>query len=236
MESSPPSWLIFVTPTYDGAFKNLPTILDFHYGIQKLGEWNAKHLTESSSLLAHCFNKAWIEALAAKDAGKEPLYFCMLHADVEAKCAEWFTKLYLEMGKYDADIISAIIPIKSHHGYTSTAEDTDPWYPRKYTVSETLDKPVTWTSDGLLVNTGMMLVNMRGDWVYDAWFNITDRIMKVDNQWTNVTEPEDWAFSRMARKAGAKIYATRAVPVNHISGHFKYPSDEKWGSLNREQH
>ena len=56
-------------------------------------------------------------------------------------------------------------------GVTTTA--IDPPAVRRFTMKEILARPETFTHPDLLVNTGMLLVDMRDDWIERAYFTIT---------------------------------------------------------------
>ena len=181
--------------------------------------------TSAMSLLTLNFNTAWCEAL-----NNRVDYFLMVHADVRPIDPGWLDTLLKEMEKYSADVLSVIIPIKHQDGVTSTAIETDNlWRPRRITVTEALDFPETWSRDGLLFNTGMMLVDFRKPWVGKICFTVNDRITRAESgRWVAEVEPEDWNFSRQCRKLGLSCYVTRKVRVDHY-GEGVYPNYMRWG-------
>jgi hypothetical protein len=182
----------------------------------------------TSSLLTRGFNTCWCAALT----GREKLgftHFLMMHADVKPRGDDWFQVLMREMVAMKADVLSVAIPFHEPTGLTSTALDTDPWHPMRFTMKELYDLPATWTSDKLLVNTGLLLIDLRKPWVEEICFHIEDRIVRdQDGNWIPLTIPEDWGFSRQARALGASIFVTRTLAVDHYGGGI-WPNDYPFG-------
>lgn len=182
----------------------------------------------STSLLAFTFNKLWCDALNAKhNAGFT--HFLMVHADVAPEL--WFAdKMMSIMEEEKAAILSVVLPIKNGRGLTSTAMDTSEWTPARFTMKQIAALPETFSHPRLLVNTGLLLVDLRRPWVYDVYFTINDKIERLENgKYVQRAQPEDWQFSRMARKANAgKICATRAVKALHI-GTNEFGNQGTWG-------
>jgi len=183
--------------------------------------------THSYSCLTRNFNELFCAALNARKDGAT--HFCMLHSDVVPHGIGWLDVLSDEMERVEADVLSAVIPIKTSSGVTSTAidepcEGSDKnWRPRRLTMNEVYnDHPETFTHKDLLVNTGLMLIDIRKDWVNDIWFEFEDMISRdAVGNFIAVNVPEDWNFSRRARKMGASIWATRKVACTHY-GHIGY--------------
>jgi len=184
------------------------------------------YMTAQGSLLAHVFNRTLCEARQKRDAGVAT-HFCMLHDDIAPE-ADWFQKLWAEYIKEPEGkrgVISAVSPIKSPHMMTSTALDTDPWEPRKLTLEEVSRLPVTFGADAskvltgvplnLLVNTGLMLFDLREPWVDGLVFSIRDFIQVKDGVPKAFVEPEDWRMSRYIHSQGYPVRATRAVELAH---------------------
>jgi hypothetical protein len=181
----------------------------------------------ASSLLAYGFNMLWLHALKLrKEQGVT--HFLMLHADIVPLDAEWLAQLHSEMERAGAQVLSAVAPIKDGRGLTSTALDGRP--PRRLSMQDVLTLPVTFTHPDLLVNTGMLLVDLRPAWVEQIYFSITDRITKgADGSYAPECEPEDWHFSRLARRLGVQLWATRRVRLIH-AGHAGFSNYEVWGT------
>src|SRR5262249_10837563 len=150
----------------------------------------------------------------------------------------WLDTLLTELFRLDADIVSAVIPIKGPQGTTSTAVETDdPWQPRRLTLKENHDLPTTCRDAGaggeMLPNSGLWVCDLRKPWVSHPaplFFQTRTRLV-VDEMgaWQAQVRSEDWEFSRAARARGAKLYATRAVKLTH-AGEKEYPNDQPWGS------
>lgn len=186
---------------------------------------NVRFFQVASSLLALGFNRAWAAAL---NAGAE--FFLMIHEDVIPISDHWPAIMFNELTEHKASVLSVVSPIKTPDGLTSTALETnDIWNPRRLSLAEVFAREETWTEPGLLVNTGLLLVDMRADWAKDICFTIRDRIIRNQNgEWFAETQPEDWDFSRQARAAGATLFATRKVLIEHV-GRASYDNSCAWG-------
>lgn len=187
----------------------------------------------NSSACAMTMNRLWIEALEARDRG-EITHFIMLHNDIVPEI--WFVdKMMAELERVGADVLSAVSPIKDPDGFTSTAMDepmgdVDPyWRVRRLTMKEVYKREATFTDPKLLVNTGLMLCDLRKPWTEEIYFTLEDRIIRWRGKRVAVMMPEDWGFSRMAKKAGASLWATRAVALEHF-GLSSFPNTFAWGS------
>lgn len=194
-------------------------------------EWTIYHFELSTSLLATTFNFCWCHALNLRE--KEGLtHFLMIHSDVRPiDNDDWFDTLLGEMEKNQGEVISAIIPIKDERGLTSTAIDTHPWRPVRISMKQAIEQlPESWTTPGLLFNTGLMLVDMRRDWVEKICFTVRDKIEKDPKTglWQAYAQPEDWDFSRQCRALGVRCIVTRAVKVQHF-GNKRFNNYEPWG-------
>lgn len=206
----------------------------------------------NSSLLCYAFNRLWAEALAADCS-----WFLMVHADIAPVTPWWMDALLAELERTGADVLSVVSPIKDSRGLTSTGVDwsdmENPWRTRRLTMKEIMDLPITfskhdtpWPERALLINTGMMLIDMRRDWVRRfPGFSIKDELTEIkcpkcfgsgctkcgDRGWlkqVNV-DSEDWNFSRWLDKAGCRVYATRAIALKHF-GPSTFLNDRVWGS------
>ena len=144
-------------------------------------------LVNSSSLLCYGFNSLWCTALNMRNAGIT--HFAMLHADIQPEDG-WIDTILDQMEMRQADICSAVVPMKGPQGLTSTAIDTNPWAPRRLTIKETDRLPVTFDaedvpwSDGrkILVNSGCWVCDFTKPWVEQVWFEIRDRIACVNGE------------------------------------------------------
>lgn len=219
--------MIFVAlPTYDGTRHNAASLVELAQGERKtaLAEGNV-------SLLAYNFNTFWADALNNR---RETTHFLMLHSDV-VPAPGFLDVLVREMERVRADVLSVVIPIKSKEGLTSTAVETDDRFrPRRLTMHEVFEREESFTEDGLLVNTGLMLVDFRKPWVEKIQFTVNDAIRKkADGTFEAVVEPEDWNFSRQVRTLGGALWATRKVQALHV-GTTAYGNSNPWGTLKRD--
>lgn len=204
-----------------------------------------------TSLLACGFNMLWTQALELADQG-EFTHFAILHSDIAAERG-WLDKLMAAMEEHEAQVVSAVSPLKDGRGLTSTAVgEPDPWdTARRLTTTEVTRLPETFGISAvaerpdqvLLVNTGCMLVDIRGGWCRETngengdamvYFTINDRVVREGERWVVKVRPEDWNFSRMAARQGARVMATRAVKLEHLGG-FAYPNHSAWGSCETDQ-
>lgn len=189
-----------------------------------------------TSATCFSFNKLWIDALELWEAGKIT-HFLMVHSDIIPE-RYFVDKMMAIMERCGADVLSAIVPIKSNEGLTSTAMeepwgDEDPrWRVRRVTMREAHALPKTWTHDAVLLNTGLMLVKM-GEWCKQMHFHFDDAIIMYRGRRIPACFPEDWNFSRDAKKLGAKLYASREVSCTHV-GNTGFPNFNPWGTLERD--
>lgn len=184
-----------------------------------------------SSLLAHGFNILWASAVAS-DAS----YFAMLHGDVGPD-PNWIDTLIGELEATGADMVSAIIPIKSRENVYSTALAPMGGEATYRLHLDDLDKlPATFDGadlqrvsgkDGLLcVNTGCWVCRLGQDWNKQVHFAMVTEI-----NWTGADAhcriiPEDWYFSQRLHALGVKIVATQKVKVTH-AGAWSWASHPK---------
>jgi hypothetical protein len=183
------------------------------------------------SLLAATFNNFLIQGLNRRDEGKAD-WMLLLHSDIVPMDTQgWIDALWRERCRVGADAISAVVPIKDARGVTSTALETDNLYaPRRLTIRE-IEKQddVTFTDDKLLINTGMLLINLRAPWADNFLFTIGDALLLMPSGKRAVgVTPEDWNFSRRVRELGGQVWATSAIKLTHV-GRFAYPSFGGWG-------
>jgi hypothetical protein len=180
------------------------------------------------SSLTRVFNTLWCQALNDRP---NITHFAMIHDDI-APQPGWLDCMMGIMEKKKCDVLSAIVPQKTTQGLTSTAWDlgTGHYAIKRMTIREAYKMDVTVDDPNLLINTGLMLVDMRKPWVENICFRFEDDIIKVDGKYQPVEISEDWYFSREARKLGAVLMATRAVDVKHM-GRAAYVNTQPWGSL-----
>lgn len=181
------------------------------------------------SSLTRTFNTLWCYALNDRP---KTTHFAMIHDDICPQPA-WLDVMIQIMDKKGCDVLSVIVPQKTTQGLTSTAWDKGGYAIQRMTIKEAYKMDVTVGGDDLLINTGLMLVDMRKDWVEKVCFRFEDEIIKRDGKFMPVEISEDWYFSREARKLGAVLMATRAVEVKHM-GRAAYVNSMPWGSVEHD--
>jgi hypothetical protein len=199
----------------------------------------AAQIKPVTTLLTQGFNIAWAESLNVRNAGVPVKYFAMIHDDIEPE-PFWLDTLIAELEAHDADACSAVVPIKSEKGCTSTAVATgDRWLPRRLTMHEVFDLPETFTAEDaggpLLLNTGLWVVKLTEWWAEKVCFRFENR-MCVSDEGRHYAEalPEDWLNSYDLHEWGAKLIATRKVKLIH-NGSSDYPNDRPWGAWKHDE-
>jgi hypothetical protein len=177
-----------------------------------------------SSSTPHCFNMLLAFALDARDRG-EVSHIAMLHSDIVPQRG-WLDVLADEMAAHNADLVSAVVPIKEPaRERTSTAIGAigNPWHPARYvTMADRPGLPPTFgpehvcgEGEELLVNTGCFLADLRRPWWDNFAFNFDCRIIQRDGRRVAQFNPEDWQMSRVFNAAGAVVRATWRVSLTH---------------------
>lgn len=241
-------------PLYDGTL-NFRAAASFLVYPSRRENVEIMHATFGCSLLGRTFSVLWAQALNNVEQGLTT-HFGMLHSDVAAS-QYWVDTMLDELQEHNADICSAVIPIKDMKGITSTAiaNPTNPWQPaRRLTMAEILRLPETFDAEdchkagfnpehaALLVNTGCWLCSLERPWWYGnpanqtaLAFRINDKLRRnVQGKLEVATEPEDWCFSREAAQYGAKIIATRKVQVEH-HGSISWSNTDVWGQWTHDE-
>ncbi len=205
-------------PTHEGKL-----IHGLFSAIYMAGKSLSKTQIENGSALTTNFNKLWCAALNCRKLGIT--HFCMVHSDVWPREPGWLDKMVSIMDKFGADVLSAVIQLKDHSGVTSTAiEIPDPtqhngFRAEKIKLSDALtSRPSTFTDPMLLINTGLMLVDLQNEWVEKVWFEFRDSIQKnqEDGMMYPVSLSEDYGFSRMVRLHGGRLFATTEIALSHM--------------------
>lgn len=193
--------------------------------------------TTEFSALAHSFNRMWADALNHRSQGFT--HFVMCHADIipydPAPGLSWVQVLLEECEKYDADIISAVSPIKDPMGLTSMGRmRPNVRNIERFTMRQIYQLPETFTFPDLVLNTGCMCVNMTKPWCDFVCFRFTDWLEKTEKgEFVARTVSEDWNFSADAASQGARLYATRKVKLDH-KGTMYFGTHAAWGSESRD--
>lgn len=230
-------------PTHDGRIQN-----EIVNSILGAGQSLARIQIEGGSALTCNFNNCYATALNNRDVkngGKMPVgqgvtHFAMLHSDIAVVGNGWLDELVTTARIVDADVLSVVMRLKrepvrgadgsSDGGMTSTAiEENDDvgresganplgFKARKLTLKECLERGDTWTDPGILINTGLMLVNICKPWSDKVWFEFRDGLGCKDGTYFPVSLAEDYGFSRMVRREGGRIFATTAIKATHVGG------------------
>lgn len=197
---------------------------------------NAVPIDARSSALTMTFNDCLTRALKLAHEGKAT-HFLMIHDDIVPCDLDWFERFWRAYEDSNAQILSAVSPIKDGKGLSSVALDCGPtkYLPRRMTMAEVHAEPETFTRPDILLNTGLMLFALDEPWLNGLWFRIdNDIVMAPDGNLHSRFEPEDWAWSRDARARGCeRLYATRAVKLWHV-GQQMFPNFEVWGQKRDE--
>jgi SAM-dependent methyltransferase len=170
-----------------------------------------------NALLTHCLN--W------RDEGKCS-HMAMIHSDVSAERG-WLDLLAEEMHAHGLIAISAVVAIKDpDNDRTSTAigRRSDPWEAKRYVhVRDRERMPVTFTSkdvctdndEVLLINTGLMLLDLRHEFWDTFAFEVPTAILRKEGKRFPIFRPEDWEMSRALDRAGLPYGATWRPLTDH---------------------
>ena len=218
--------VFLAVPTHNGLLTE-GTVLGLLNPIEKDSKTDLIIRISTSSNLTGNFNRLWCEAFNDKTY----THFLMLHADIAPEYG-FVDKMLSIMKRVGADVLSAISPLKNDFGLTSTALAPESPMGRitRYTMQQVFKEEPTFTHPRLLLNTGLMLVNMKIPKADLLHFNTKSWIENESGRAVEKSLTEDWAFSDLARVYGAKLYATREVKLEHL-GTMRYPNHYPWGRL-----
>jgi hypothetical protein len=198
------------------------------------------------------FSTCWAAALnsrhddfRAEDGSRVPRgdwdVFSMVHVDVAPHLKHWLNQLLAEYDRSGADLLSVVLPIKTHHGMTSTCLMDTQGRVRRVTMEELYELPPTFDSAvagkllgdpeaRLMVSTGMWVCRFDQAWVEELWFETKCRIIRDDGGTFVVRSfPEDWHFSLLMHALGLKVMATRVIGCEHM-GIANYTNARPWGT------
>lgn len=213
-------------PTYNGHISCATATT-----VERQPSLNGLHVTwpnySSGSVLPNVFNACWVDALQS-----ECTHFAMVHADVSADPG-WLDILMDEMERTRSHMLSCVIPIKDNQRRTSTGYDLE-LHPsmRTLTYDDVANLPATFDISDvrelkaanaepvpkgpLLVNTGMMLVDIRDrDLMKMFAFSFDTQIRWDDDGGKVFCDSEDWRLSRDFDAAGLTVMATTKVKPVH---------------------
>jgi predicted O-methyltransferase YrrM len=234
----PKPFVFLGLPSYDGT-ASIATCESYFLAPFRNKTCRVANARKNISFLTRCFNDLWCTALNERQRGVT--HFAMIHADIVPDQHDWLDILLGELIRLDADVVSAVAPIKSEHGWTSTAVEVvpgDPWFRRRLTMAEVYDLPETFgaadVGSPLLLNTGLWVCRLDRPWCEQVCFDVGNRIYKHPTDgWKAQDVSEDWLFSAALNGMGCKLYATRKVTLNHEGGR-SYPTDRPWGTVETE--
>lgn len=212
-------------PTYDNQMHI--------YAARGLMQASRKHSAQvafmGSSLLGYGFNNLWAGACES-----DCDYFAMLHADIGPQERFWLDILIEELERTEADILSAVVPIKSDERIYSVAlghPDCEVHY--RLHVDHLVQLPQTFGGEDLrevtgqegvlCINTGLFVARLGQEWQKHVHFEIKSSIywksclcaIPSHSKPRSTVIPEDWNFSYQAAQLGLKVLATTIVPVHH---------------------
>lgn len=246
---SDPASVSVVTP-HPFVFLAMPHSGAIHPGAARAMRPNADFPVTATycqgSILCEVFNTLWCAAL--NERSRMPItHFAMLHSDV-APAMDWLEVLVAEQIRTGADVVSAVVPIKTTEGFVSTAIDAprlcgDAYaMERRLTLSEVWSLPETFSAADcgfpdrdLLVNTGCWVCDFTKPWVEQIEFETFTRIERdAAGMFVHKYMPEDYLFSRRVQQLGGKVLATRKVALEHY-GLSPAPNTMPWGSARTDE-
>ena len=226
-------------PSYDNRVYG-----EFVTAMVQSSKTNVIHKLEISgtSWLTRNFNKLYCSALNLRSKGYT--HFCLLHDDVIPQTPFWMDLMLDIMDREKADVLSAIVPIKDSRGFTSTGldekvgEHDQRWRIRRLTLHEVYtDFPPTFTHENILLNTGLLLIDITKPHAENIVFKFDDQIVpnpQKPGEFMAAGFPEDWGFSREANKLGLRLFATREIQATHMGGG-RWSNAGIWGSKQKDE-
>lgn len=195
-------------------------------------------------------NCNWLLALALNCRDQYGVtWFGMLHADISPE-PFYLDTLVEEAESNGADMMSAVIVLKSTDGLTSTAIASGEKYrqfgrltlrqlyhedfPKTFDINtaadalEKLPSPLGLAvpRKALLANTGCMIIRLDRPWSERLLFRNLDAMFRhADGTFQARDLSEDWYFSWRAARLGARVMCTTKVKAKHL-GRFDFPSDK----------
>ena len=177
-----------------------------------------------SSALPFAFNQLWCSGVLSGSK-----YFAMIHADVGPD-AYWVDTLVDELEKHDADIMSAVIPIKDHSNCYSVAMCHDGQAAHyRLTADDIVKLPETFSTDDMrevtgqdgwmCANTGLWVCRMDRPWVRFPGFQFITGIDWEQEKPVCNFIPEDWDLSQVLHRGGYKVMCTSKVRCTHAGNH-----------------
>jgi SAM-dependent methyltransferase len=189
----------------------------------------AAEMDMSCGSLTHNFNTLLSQSLDWRDEGKVT-HMAMIHSDITAERG-WLDLLAEEMHLHGLVAISGVVAIKDpDQDRTSTAigSKARPWDVVRYIhLRDQKRLPVTFTAkdvcetddEVLLINTGLMLIDLRHEFWDSFTFVVLNQILKGEGGKRKPQfRPEDWEMSRELEKAGLPYGSTWRPFCEHLGG------------------
>jgi hypothetical protein len=237
-------------PTYDGSLNSVMARSVYATASRAHQVYTA--IADFSLVSLNC-NRLWCQALNSREANGLQ-WFAMLHADVAPE-PWWLDKLISEAERCNADLLSAVVPIKNDLGLTSTAillpggpfggfyrltmsQVLHPEFPATFDIHMAVDallklpgelRDADLAREALLVNTGCMVMRLDRPWSDErVWFDDLNGIIRNNGILEAICKSEDWNFSHRVAQAGGRVMATKTIALTH-RGTTDYSSNQIWG-------
>lgn len=118
-----PDFVFLGIPTYAGQLHAHTAQAAYQAASRK---FNVMTMSQGRGLTSPNCNSLWVSALNARLENPAVKWFAMLHADVAPE-AWWLDTLIGEAEKHNADLVSAVVPVKDNRGITSTIIANPDW-------------------------------------------------------------------------------------------------------------
>lgn len=214
--------VVIMTPTGDDKLWNgyVRSLMDcYSYIAPKL----LTRITATGSVLTRNFNFMLHQIIEQKKKNPKLKYVVILHSDVEVQAQNWLNTLITIMDEQKIDVIALPMIVKCPDMRSSFAvkKEDDDW---EYFVfgtnqlNQLKEKRINLYDDKkLMYNTGVMVIDMDSEAFQKItkkfpWFQITEGF---NNKGVLGMMSEDWYFSDMIRKAGAKMAVYLDMPTIH---------------------
>lgn len=222
--------ILIHAPSYDGIMR-FETCMAIQRASRQTLKIDWRFTQGSFSTLI--WNMVWCTALNSRKEGIT--HYAIIHADLFPD-NYWLDKLLAIMEAENADVVSSVVAMKDDKGLTSTALDLgkDEYSPPRFTINQLAAMPKTFTHPKLLVNNGLMLVNLKAPWMEKVKYNNYNNILQ-DSSGTFYARSfsDDWFFSREVNRNGGKVVATTEINVVHV-GQREFPSHGTWGEWDHD--
>jgi hypothetical protein len=177
---------------------------------------------QSMSLLAMNFNCLLADALNMTAQGVT--HFILLHDDIVPQGEHWARDLMQELMAQKLDALAVHMPLRNRSGLTSTAIDDQP-VPKQLRIEDLTGQTLTSLAEPrLLINSGLLIIDLRRPWTREFHFQIHDDIVQNEQ---GIFEArcisEDWMMSRWLAKRKIPFGATGKIRALHC-GRSEFPN------------